>query len=67
MKRTDLEHIIKYVAGRERDLEFAAEAIKHGLILKNLLDERIKMLPVNQTHKERLLRKIAAEFLSLDK
>ena len=56
----------KYVAGRERDLEFATEAIKHGLILKDLLDERIKLLPVNQTLKERFLRKIAAEFLDLD-
>jgi hypothetical protein len=57
----------KYVAGRERDLEFAAEAIRHGLILKDLLDEKIKLLPVNQTLKERFLRKIAAEFLDLDK
>lgn len=57
----------KYVAGRERDMEFAAEAIKHGLILKDLLDERIKLLPVNQSLQERYLRKIAAEFLSLDK
>jgi len=56
----------KYVAGRERDLEFAADAIKHGLIFKDLLDERIKMLPVPQTYKERFLRKIAAEFLNLD-
>jgi len=56
----------KYVAGRERDREFAAEAIKHGLILQDLLDERIKLLPVNQKLKERFLRKIAAEFLDLD-
>ena len=67
MKRTDLEHIIKYVAGREKDLEFAAEAIKHDLILQDLLDERIKLLPVNQRLKERFLRIIAAEFLVLDK
>lgn len=56
----------KYVAGRERDIEFAAEAIKHGLILKDLLEEKIKLLPVNQALKERFLRKIAAEFLDLD-
>ncbi len=56
----------KDVAGRERDLEFSTEAIKHGLIFKDLLDERIKLLPLNQTLKERFLRKIAAEFLDLD-
>lgn len=56
----------KYAAGRERDQEFAAEAIKHGLILKDLLDKRIMLLPVKQALKERFLRKIAAEFEHLD-
>ena len=34
----------KYAAGRERDLEFAAEAIKHGLVQKDKLEERIELL-----------------------
>lgn len=56
----------KFVAGRERDLEFVAEAIKHDLVLKERLEERIKLLPVNPKLKAGILRKIAAEFSRLN-
>jgi hypothetical protein len=52
----------KYVADRERDREFAAEAIRHGLVQKAQIEERILLLPVKKTLKDRFFRKIAAEF-----
>jgi hypothetical protein len=50
--------ISKYVAGRERDLEFASEAIKQGLAQEKLLRERISMLHVEQSVKDRIIKMI---------
>jgi len=55
----------KYVAGRQRDLKFASEAIRHGLVQKAQLKEKISLLPVKKTLKNRFLQKIAAEFKRL--
>ena len=55
----------KYVAGRQRDLKFASEAIRHGLVQKAQLEEKISLLPVKKTLKNRFLQKIAAEFKRL--
>jgi SOS response regulatory protein OraA/RecX len=51
--------VSKYVAGRERDLEFASEAIKQGLVQKGVLRERISMLQVEKSIKDRILKRIS--------
>ena len=48
--------VSKYVAGRERDLEFAAEAIEQGLVQKQILRERTAALPVEGSVKDRILK-----------
>ncbi len=65
MKRIDLEHIIRAagsitqdVAGRERDLEFASEAINQGLVQKEILRQRVSMLRIEESIKDRLLKRI---------
>ena len=51
--------VSKYVAGRERDLEFASEAIKQGLVREEILRERISMLQVEKSIKEFILKRIS--------
>jgi hypothetical protein len=48
--------VSKYVAGRERDLEFAEEAIAQGLARKKILRERIALLPIEGSAKDRILK-----------
>ena len=50
--------ISKYVAGRERDLEFASEAIKQGLVQEEILRQRVSMLHVEKSIKDRILKRI---------
>ncbi len=48
--------ISKYVAGRERDLEFASEAIIQGLVQEKILRERVSMLHVEESVKDRIIK-----------
>jgi hypothetical protein len=48
----------KYVAGRQRDLEFAEEAIEQGLARKKILRQRIALLPIEGSAKDRILKTI---------
>lgn len=53
----------KCVAGRERDWDYAAEALKAGLVEAEVLLGRVPDLPVTdelRTHVERMLRVIVA-------
>ena len=50
--------ISKYAAGRERDFEFTSEAINQGLVEKKILRQRVSMLPVEESIKDRILKKI---------
>lgn len=54
--------ISKYVAARDRDLEFAAETIKQGLVLKDVLLDRVKMLRIDKSGKDRLRKLILGAF-----
>ncbi|UCF90742.1 MAG: hypothetical protein JSW39_21015, partial [Desulfobacterales bacterium] len=54
--------ISKYVAGRDRDLDFAAETIKQGLVRKDVLLDRVRMLPLEKSAKDRLRKRIRACF-----
>lgn len=46
----------KLVAGRDKDWPFVEELIQHKIIDANLLQERIKLLPIPDDHKARLKR-----------
>ena len=66
LENQSLEQVLDFrVSDSERDLEFASEAIKHGLVQKAQLEEKISLLPVKKTLKDRFLQKIAAEFKRL--
>jgi hypothetical protein len=43
--------VAKYAAGREKDLEFAAEAIRHGLVQQEVLLERLERSPLPEERK----------------
>ena len=47
-------------------LEHIIRAIRHGLVLKDMLEEKISLLPIKKTLTDRFLPKVAAEFLRLD-
>jgi len=51
--------LAKYAAGREKDYEFAREAIRHGLVREDVLLDRLGSLPVSRQSGaiiERLIR-----------
>jgi hypothetical protein len=48
--------LAKCVAGRERDLAFASEAIAHGLVEPSTLRARLPLLPVDERTKTRIAR-----------
>ena len=52
----------KCVAGRERDIEFAAEAIKQGLVQQSILKERISLLQVEASIKNRIIEQLKRSF-----
>lgn len=51
----------KYVAGREKDREFNAAAARHGLVERAVLLERLAVLPVDDTTRERIRAHIALD------
>jgi hypothetical protein len=54
--------LAKYVAGREKDRDFIAAVIKHGLIARDVLEQRLGGLPVDDQSHERIAQRIAADF-----
>jgi hypothetical protein len=51
--------VAKYAAGREKDLEFAAEAIRHGLVQQEVLLERLERSPLPEERKASIAATIA--------
>lgn len=50
--------VSKYVAGREKDLEFTAAALRHGLVLAKVLLERLADTPLSQEHRAAVAARI---------
>lgn len=48
----------KYAAGREKDYEFVAAAIRHGLVDRDELFRRLSDLPVDDEHRARIKARI---------
>jgi hypothetical protein len=54
--------IAKYIAGREKDLRFLREAVRHGLLKKATLLERLAEAPITEAQGNRLRQKISRDF-----
>jgi hypothetical protein len=54
--------LAKYAAGREKDNRFTAEAARHGLIQRAILDERRASMPLDAQRAELVAQRIAADF-----
>lgn len=53
--------IAKYVAGREKDREYARAAIRHGLVEPATLAERLSRTPAEPSTRDRIARQIEAD------
>jgi len=56
--------VSKYVAGRDKDREYLHAAIRHGLLTRRLLLERIAVTSIDAVLRQRLQRTIDADFTS---
>lgn len=54
--------VAKYAAGREKDLEFAAEAIRHGLVRQEVLLARLERAPLPEERKASIAATIARQY-----
>ena len=57
---TDLA-IAKHIAGREKDIQFTAAMARHGMIDEQAFVERIETVDIPPGHRERVLRRFAAQ------
>ncbi|MBI4864693.1 MAG: hypothetical protein HY815_31225 [Candidatus Riflebacteria bacterium] len=51
----------KYAAGREKDRDFVCAAIRHGLVNAQVLDRRIRDLPLAPDRRDRLLEVMSGD------
>jgi hypothetical protein len=56
--------VSKYVAGREKDREYLRAAIRHGLLAREVLVERLHATPLSADERDRLQRAIELDFRS---
>lgn len=56
----------KYVAGREKDIEFTAVAVRHGLVSREILSARLAGMPIDNARREWIASKIDADFRAAD-
>jgi hypothetical protein len=52
--------LAKLVAGREKDLDYAREALRHRLVRRRVLEERLSRLPVDEAVRAVVATRIAA-------
>ena len=57
--------ISKYVAGREKDYEFIAGAIRHRLVDRGTIESRLSATPISAEHQARIAGRVARDFVSL--
>jgi uncharacterized nucleotidyltransferase DUF6036 len=56
--------LAKYAAGREKDHQFVADAIRHRLVQRDELLRRLVDLPVDEAHRARIDARIVADTAS---
>ena len=54
--------IAKYAAGREKDLEFTAALARHGMVFCEVLYQRLAATRMDSQLRERVFRRIEADF-----
>jgi hypothetical protein len=54
--------ISKYVAGREKDRDYVRAAIRHRLVDRGSLLERLARTPIDEAHRGRIASQIAVDF-----
>jgi hypothetical protein len=54
--------IAKYAAGREKDRDFVREAIRHGIIDRGILEQRLALTPVPDDRRQLIENAISADF-----
>jgi hypothetical protein len=53
----------KHVAGREKDVEFCSALVRHGLVDRAILDERLATMTLDPRIREAVAARIAADFV----
>jgi hypothetical protein len=54
--------IAKYVAGREKDLDFTQALVRHQMVSRQILHDRLFATPVSLEIRERVIHRIARDF-----
>jgi hypothetical protein len=54
--------ISKYAAGREKDRDFTKALVRHGLVRRAILEERLSSTPVAPQLRELIAKRIEADF-----
>jgi hypothetical protein len=54
--------LAKYAAGRDKDLRFSVEAVRHGLVDRDVLEERLVAMELSDPHRELVAGRIARDF-----
>jgi hypothetical protein len=54
--------IAKLAAGRDKDLDFTAALIRHGMIRRDVLEDRLSATPVDPGTRARVSQRIARQF-----
>ncbi len=52
----------KYAAGRERDMEFNRELVRHGIVSKRKLARLVSSMPIDNERKRLILDRIKRDF-----
>jgi len=52
----------KYAAGREQDIEFNRELVRHGIVSKRKLAQLVPSMPVDDERKRLILDRIKGDF-----
>jgi hypothetical protein len=56
--------ISKYVAGREKDIEFTEALVRHGMVTRSVLEERLAATEIDERIRSMVTRRIDAQFTS---
>jgi predicted trehalose synthase len=56
----------KYAAGREKDIEFNRELVRHGIVNRRTLTGRVRSMPIDDERKRLILDRIRGDFALLN-
>lgn len=53
--------LAKYAAGRDKDLRFNAEALRHDLVQSSVLEQRLQTMPISDASRALIAQRIARD------